>query len=114
MYLGYLLDRLEKLLKIKREIYLYVLALLMLSRFVHAEMVVVGYLCMLMGIKRRTPKMKDSSAQIQVATALIVVCLISSCLQTIALLNYFNYLAYATKIISMPFTFMLFQPEVSK
>jgi hypothetical protein len=83
--------------------------LLLLAIFVHPGFTLLGYLSLLAGIKYRVSKLKDSQPSLKVTTAMLTLCIITSVLATVGSLNYLTYSAYASKILAIPFSFLLYQ-----
>ena len=60
-------------------------------------------------IKIKISKLKTSQPQIKVASTFILYCLLISLFDIMASLNFFTYLAFGSKIIIMPLSFLIFQ-----
>ena len=110
MFMAYLMDKLDPQLQLQKTWKLVAVALLsLLAVWVHAQFTILGYLCLTVVIKLRIPQLKNSQPRVQVVTVMVLVCLTASILQGVGSLNYLTYSAFASKIIVIPLSFLLFQ-----
>lgn len=110
MFLAYILVKVIQRIRRKiKLIGLVIFAIFGMACLIREEIVVFADLACILCIKLKYPNLKQSSQQIKTAITLVFFCLVANTFRSIGSLNSLVYSAFASRLIIIPFSFLLFQ-----